>query len=161
VSDNVVQLAKQLEFKYMDNLKKAENGDQDAFKELLQFHVMTDGVDGLNHAVTCLELINIANDENSALAIRLLKPKLKTLLLERYQLAQGRTQQEALRKPIADWAPMTWAALNNLPIPGLCDMTKETPMTKPGNKAAPKPANATTDNPAVAPRPNTATDERH
>lgn len=150
VADGVLQLAKQLDFKYMDLLKKAENGDRDALKELLQFSIMTDGVDGLNHGVTCLELIDVANDENFALTVRLLKPKLKSLLLERLTLAQGRTTREALRKPLSDWAPMSWAAVNNLPVPGLCDITKEIPVPKPGNNAdGSKAGLSPSDNPAA------------
>jgi hypothetical protein len=60
-------------------------------------------------------------------------------------LAQGRTTNESLRAALSTWAPMTWASLNNLPIPGECDMKSEE-MQKPG-MIKPGQAPAATDSP--------------
>lgn len=125
VSESLLRFSDLMKFKYMDVLKTAEAGDVASIKSLLEFHGTTDGKDALNHAVTCLELIPVAGDENYAYAVKNVKPKLKTLLLERFALAQGRTQKTGLQKPMKDWAPMTWASLNDLPIPGACDISTE------------------------------------
>jgi hypothetical protein len=140
ISQSVLEVSNTLHFKYYDFLKKAKNSDQDALKELLLFHKSIDGTDALNHSVTCLELIPVANDENFALTVRRLNPKLKSILLDRILMAQSRTRRKELQKPMDTWAPMSWAALNDKPIPGMCDMTQEKPRTKPGQKAAESPA---------------------
>jgi hypothetical protein len=125
VSESLLRFSEQMGFKYMDVLKKAEAADILSIKSLLEFHGTTDGKDALNHAVTCIELLPVAGDENYAYAAKNVKPKLKKLLLERFAIAQGRTQKTGLQKPMKDWAPMTWAALNDLPIPGACDISTE------------------------------------
>jgi len=146
VSESVVRFAEQMGFKYVEVLEKAKKGDRKAIRDFLEFHGTTDGMDAINHAVTCLELIPVAGDENMALTCKYVKPKLNQVLLERFTLAQGRTHNEDLRKPMAEWAPMTWAAINNLPIPGLCDMKSEVKMEKPNQpKAAEVPVDKATE----------------
>lgn len=118
VAEGVLKLAKLMAFDYTGNLEKAKGGDQAALKALFDFFGATDGIDRQNHALTCLELIPVAFDEHFSLALSGAKPKLKVLMLEQLQLAQGRTKKEALQKPLADWAPETWRALNGLPVKG-------------------------------------------
>jgi hypothetical protein len=116
VAPTLVKFATQMGFKYEPTLEKAKKGDLNAIKDMMEFHGTTDGTDALNHAQTCLELIPVATDDRIGLACQNLKPKLKTLLLERFTLAQGRTKNTELQKPLKDWAPGTWAVLNNLPF---------------------------------------------
>jgi hypothetical protein len=78
----------------------------------LEFSGTVDGTESLQHATTCLELIPLATDEKMGAVISSLKPKLKTILLDRIQLAQGRTKKENLIKPLQEWAPLTWKALH-------------------------------------------------
>lgn len=113
VAPSLVKFAGQMGFKYNEVLEKAKKGDIDAIKAMMEFHGTADGVDGLNHAQTCLELIPVASDLRVSQACRNLKPKLKELLIERFNLAQSRTQIADLKKPLKDWAPQTWGALNN------------------------------------------------
>lgn len=108
----VLKTAEWAGFKYMDNIKLALAGDQKAIKALLEFSGTVDGVESLQHATTCIELIPIAADDKFGSVISSLKPKLKTALLERFQLAQARTKKEELRKPLQEWAPLCWKALN-------------------------------------------------
>lgn len=117
VSEGVLKLADWAKFDYAGRLAKAKTGDVEAIQALIGFHAVADGVDGLNHGVTCLELIPVVGDEVFASAVPVFKPKLKKLLLDRLILAQGRTRKEALRQSMTHWAPATWAALNDLPAP--------------------------------------------
>lgn len=117
VSEGVLKLAEWAKFDYMGQLSKAKTGDTEAIKALIGFHSIADGVDGLNHAVTCLELIPVAGDAVFASAAPVFKPGLKKLLLERLMLAQARTRKEELRKSMTDWAPITYAVLTDQPIP--------------------------------------------
>jgi hypothetical protein len=116
VAPSLVKFAGQMGFKYQEVLAKAKKGDIESIKQLMEFHGTADGTDGLNHAQTCLELIPSATDIKVALACQNLKPKLKELLLERFALAQGRTKNTDLQKPMKEWAPSTWASINNQPI---------------------------------------------
>jgi hypothetical protein len=62
-----------------------------------------------------LELIASDGDNPFAGALFLSKPKLRSVILDRLQLAQGRTKKEALRKPMSEWAPNTWDVLHGKP----------------------------------------------
>lgn len=117
ISEGVLKLADWAAFKYKDVLTRALGGDVAAIKEFVEFHAVADGRDGLNHGVTCLELIFVVGDEVFTSGILMCKPKLKELLLERLVLAQGRSKSEALKQSMTEWAPYTWAVLNNLPVP--------------------------------------------
>ena len=117
VSEGVLKLADWAKFDYRNQLDKAKTGDLEAVKALIDFHSVADGVDGINHGVTCLELIPVIGDETFASAIPVFKPKLKKLLLERLMLAQARTKKEALRQSLTNWAPASWAVLNDQPLP--------------------------------------------
>lgn|GEM_PF-2441177 len=112
VSDAVLKTAEWGGFKYMENLDKAQAGNQTAIKSLLEFSGTVEGAEALEHATTCLDLIPLATDEIMGSTISSVKPKLKTALLERFVLAQGRTKNVELQKPLAESAPLTWKALN-------------------------------------------------
>jgi len=117
VAPSLVKFADQMGFKYNEVLEKAKKGNIDAIKAMMEFHGTADGLDGLNHAQTCLELIPVATDLRFSQACQNLKPKLKELLIERFNLAQGRTQIAELKKPWKEWAPQTWGAINNQVVP--------------------------------------------
>jgi hypothetical protein len=146
VSDNVLKTAKWAKYPYDQTMRQAEACDLKSIESFLAFHGTVDGRDALDHATTCLELIPGATDDCFALAISRLKPKLKSVLLERLTLAQGQTSVEALHKPMAEWAPYSWAALNNRPIPEAKDlkifncMQDKTKSNEPLGPTAPSPA---------------------
>lgn len=112
ISNDVLKTAEWAGFKYMEKLDLAQSGDQQAVKALYEFSGTVDGKEALQHATTCIELIPFATDEKVGAVISSLKPKLITILLDRFQLAQGRTQKEELKKPMQEWAPLTWRALH-------------------------------------------------
>lgn len=113
VFESVLSTASWANFKYKDQLALAKKGDQKALTALLDFSGTVDGRAALDHSVTLLELIVSTGDNAFSLAVKSSKAKLKSILLDRLQLAQGRTKKEELRQPMHAWAPMTWAALNN------------------------------------------------
>ncbi len=112
VSSAVLKTAEWAGFKYMENLELAKTGEPKALKAIFDFHGTVDGVESLQHATTCIELIPFATDERVGVVISNLKPKLKKVMLDRFQLALVRTKKEELRKPLQEWAPLTWKALN-------------------------------------------------
>jgi hypothetical protein len=114
VSEKVLKTAEWAKFKYMDELALAQSGDLAAIKRMLEFSKMVDGGETIDHALTCLELIPVAGDDNFAAVIAGLSPKLKEVLLKRFNFAQGRSEKETLRLPMTVWAPNTWGALNGL-----------------------------------------------
>ena len=117
ISNDVLKTADWAGIKYKDEVKRASSGNIKSIEKLFDFHRYVDGVQSLDHAVTLLEIIPQAKDRNVATAVQYLKPKLKKVALDRLTLAQGRTQKEDLRKPLANWAPLTWAVLNGRPLP--------------------------------------------
>ncbi len=112
VFESVLATAKWANFKYEDQLILAKQGDHKATLKLLEFSGTVDGVEALDHSVTLLELIASGGDITFAAAVNMTKPTLKKVLLDRLQLAQGRTKKVALQKPLAEWAPTTWDVLN-------------------------------------------------
>jgi hypothetical protein len=112
IFQSVLKVADVAKFKYMDAMASAKAGDVSSMQKLLDFNRVVEGVDALNHAVTCLELIPVAGDHIFGTAVYLCPPKLKEVLLERLMLAQGRTKKLYLRQPLANWAPSTWSYLN-------------------------------------------------
>lgn len=131
VSQSVLTTAQWAGFKYNEQLSLARQGDMKAVEELLNFNGTVDGREGLDHAVTCLELIPFSSDLVFAAALNKGKPALKKLLLERLTLAQGRTKTEALRKPLQEWAPLTWAVLNGQPFEPSDESSDECMISKP------------------------------
>ncbi|MCK6692504.1 MAG: hypothetical protein L6Q97_10420 [Thermoanaerobaculia bacterium] len=117
ISKSVLKTADWANFEYKDVLKKAIAGNEEAIQQLFKFNNAVDGVEGIEHNVTCLELIPLASDLKVANALVFTKPKLKQVVLSRMILAQGKTQKPELKKPMESWAPRTWAVLNNKPLP--------------------------------------------
>lgn len=112
VSNAVLKTAETFDFKYMDVLTKAKTGNIQSIQEFIRFHKYVDDMEAINHGVSCLELISFASDAKFAAACKLSTVNLRKVLAERLQQAQGKTKKEDLRKPLKDWAPMTWTALN-------------------------------------------------
>lgn len=117
ISKSVLKTADWANFEYRDVLKKAIAGNEEAIQQFFKFNNAVDGVEGIEHNVTCLELIPLASDTKVASALIFTKPKLKQVVLSRIVLAQGKTQKPELKKPMESWAPRTWAVLNNKPVP--------------------------------------------
>ena len=109
---NVLKTADLANFNYKEMIENAKAGDVTSIYKLLDFHRMVDGVDGLNHAVTCLELIPLTGDKAFAAAVYRCSPKLRKLLTDRLMLAQVRSKKTFLRESLTHWAPATWAYLN-------------------------------------------------
>jgi|GEM_PF-2744893 len=131
VSQSVLSTAQWAGFKYREQLDLARQGDMRAVEEILNFNGTVDGREGLDHAVTCLELIPFSSDLVFAGALNKGKPALRKLMLERLTLAQGRTKTEALRKPLSEWAPLTWAVLNGQPFEPSDTSSDECMMSRP------------------------------
>lgn len=112
VSDSVIKLAETFDIKYMELLEKAKKGDVNSIKEIIRFNRIADGVDGLDHAVTCLELIPFAGDAAFAQGCQSVTPNMRKYLADRLSMAQGRTKKTELQQPLKSWAPQTWAILN-------------------------------------------------
>ena len=113
---NVLKMADLASFKYTDAIAKAKAGDAVSIYKLLDFHRVVDGVDALNHAVSCLELIPLAGDRPFAEGVSRCPPALKKVVLDRLILAQGRTKKTFLRQNMTQWAPFSWAYLNGQAI---------------------------------------------
>ena len=112
VSDAVQKTAKWAGFDYDGVLARAKTGDYKAILEFLEFHGTLDGMDGINHGTTCLELVAVATDDHFASVCQILKPKLRDVVLERMMQGASRTKNPALNnKSLTETCPMTWAAL--------------------------------------------------
>jgi hypothetical protein len=131
VSSSVLSTAQWAGFKYREQLDLARQGDMRAVEEMLNFNGTVDGREGLDHAVTCLELIPYSSDLVFAAALNKGKPTLRKLMLERLPLAQGRTKVETLKKPLSEWAPLTWAVLNGQPFEPADTSSDECMMSRP------------------------------
>lgn len=127
ISKDVLKTAEWADIKYKDLVKKASAGNKSSITTLFDFHRFVDGVEGLDHGVTCLELIPLAGDKAVAQSIYILKPKLKKVVLDRLILAQGRTQKVELREALSKWAPMTWEVVNGRPLPAAASGESEAP----------------------------------
>jgi len=117
VFPGVLKAAEWAGFDYNGTLNKALTGDYYAVQKLLDFHTVVDGANGINHGVTCLEIIPIIGDELFATGCSYMKPKLQKTALDRIILGQGRTQKEELRQSLTNWAPLTWSVLNGNGMP--------------------------------------------
>lgn len=108
---NVIKTADLIKVQYKELVAQAKSGDVASMHKLLDFSRIVDGVDGLNHAVTCLEILPLMGDASFASAVSLCQPKLKKLILDRLILAQGRTKKTFLRQSLTNIAPLTWEQL--------------------------------------------------
>lgn len=133
VSGAVLATAEWANFKYMEKLEAAKKRDHRALKELFEFSGTVDGREAIQHTATLLELIPFVTDDlNGTIISNTLKPKLKTILLERFQKAQELTKKEDLQKPLEAWAPMTWKALNGEKVMCSTCLTQGGSLSKPG-----------------------------
>jgi hypothetical protein len=117
VSEAVLKTAGLVKFPYKETLAKARKGDLMATREFMEFHRVVDGVEAIQHGLTCLELIPHAGDDIVAQALTTARPRMRQVILERLQLAQVRTRQEALKRPMSEWAPQTQTVLSPTPSP--------------------------------------------
>lgn len=117
VSPSVLKTAEWAGFDYKGTLDKALAGDPMSIQKFMKFHGTVDGVEGLSHGVTCLEMIPLIGDETFASACVNLSPKLHKLMLDRLMQAQGRTKKEELRQSLTNWAPLTWSVINGKGMP--------------------------------------------
>lgn len=136
VSGAVLATAEWANFKYMDKVNAAKKRDHRALKELFEFSGTVDGKEATQHAVTLLELIPFVTDDLYGTIISsMVKPKLKTVMLERIQKAQELTKKEDHQKPLQEWAPMTWKALNGEKVMcSTCLKQGDGTLSKPGSQ---------------------------
>lgn len=134
----VLKTAEWSGFNYKGTLDKALTGDAAAIQNFIKFHSVVDGVDGINHGVSCLETIPIVGDEAFASACLNVNIKLHKIVLDRLVLAQGRTKKEGLRKSLTDWAPLTWSVLNGNGLPATEGQISPDEKQKLINDSAPK-----------------------
>lgn len=146
ISPAALKTAEWSGFKYREVLDKAKTGDLEAIKQFLNFHRVVDGADAVGHAVSCLELIPVVGDYKYALAVQSCKPNLKLVLKARLVMAQGHTKKTELVKPLEQWAPNVWAAVDGKPLVSSPADSSEVGMTK------------ASDANMFPPRPNTAAD---
>ncbi|MCC7246061.1 MAG: hypothetical protein IT269_10300 [Saprospiraceae bacterium] len=137
IGDGMQRQAQWAKFDYTDVLERAKKGEYKAIKDFLEFSAVVDGVDALDHAVTCIELLQYASDYRYSSVLQILKPNLRNVLKDRFQLAQGRTKVEELSKPMAQWAPMSWAILNDQKAPEGVDPHNFEMNKRKANKTAP------------------------
>lgn len=147
VSPAVLKTAEWAGFDYKGTLDKALAGDAMSIQKFLKFHGTVDGVEGISHGVSCLEMIPIVGDEVFAGACLNLSANLHKVLLDRLMQAQGRTKKEELRKSLTNWAPLTWSVINGkgMPNAGGAAIQQVPEPTKPGapgsDAAMPAPSN--------------------
>ncbi|MBK9337697.1 MAG: hypothetical protein IPM98_14485 [Lewinellaceae bacterium] len=113
ISENVLKVADQLKLDYKGMVKKAASKDTKALRDILEFGRILEKWEVAEHAVTCLELIPPATDEVYAKVVEACDNKFKTTMRIWITSAQEHTQKEHLKKPLSEWAPYTWEALNN------------------------------------------------
>lgn len=139
ISQEVLNTAEWAKFDYTEKVKKAHSGDVLALKSLFEFNKSLEGKEAVLHGVTCLELIPFLPGDQVGAMIGGLKPKLKPVLLERLQQAQTKTQKENLQKPMSEWAPLVWKALNGERVVCTSCMHLQGDMSAPPQKAGQKP----------------------
>jgi hypothetical protein len=144
ISQEVLLTAEWAKYDYAEKVKKAHAGDVLALKSLFEFNNSVEGKEAILHGVTCLELIPSIPGDQAGAMITGLKPKLKPILLERLQEAQKKTQKEDLKKPITDWAPLVWKALNGERVVCTSCMHLQGDMSMPPQKPGQKPSATST-----------------
>lgn len=125
VSKSVLKTAEWANFKYKEVLDKSIAGDIQALTSFFKFNSAVDGVEAIDHNITCLELIPLATDDKVATALLATNHRLRKLVMDRLVLAQGKTQKTELKKPLESWAPKTWAIISNKPLPAPQVSTEE------------------------------------
>jgi hypothetical protein len=117
ITDELLRLSEFAKMDYKATLSNCKKGDKTALLEFFDFHRIVEEKSAVEHSLVCLDMIAASNDAVVSDVCSSLKPKLKTLVVERLTAAQPKSAKPALQKPMSEWAPKTWAALNNLPIP--------------------------------------------
>jgi len=113
ITPDLIRLSEFMKFDYKGTLEKCKKGDEQAIVDFLDFHRIVDGNSSLEHATICLEMIPAASDAVVAKVCKTLKDKLKIMVRDRFVEAQKVTKKPELQKGMSEWAPRTWAALNN------------------------------------------------
>jgi len=117
ITPELLRLSEFVKMDYAATLSKCKKGYKTALLEFFDFHRIVEEKSAVEHSLVCLDMIAASDDADVSEVCSSLKPKLKTLVLERLVAAQPKAAKPALQKPMSEWAPKTWAALNNLPIP--------------------------------------------
>lgn len=117
ITPDLIRLSEFIKMDYKATLANCKKGDKTALLEFFDFHRIVEEKSAVEHSLVCLDMIAASDDGVVAEVCSSLKPKLKTLVLERLTAAQPKSSKPALQKNMSEWAPKTWAALNNLPIP--------------------------------------------
>jgi hypothetical protein len=157
VSNSVVDQAAVFNIDYGKALDEAKTGRIEPVMKFINIHKYVDGVSGLEHGLACIELIPLIGDGNFAQACSMVKPGMRKLLVERLPLSQARSKNTALHAPLKDWAPLTWATINEQPIPAQKDsngndITKPNPTPSeetPGGLESSKKTGSQGEKPAV------------
>ncbi len=113
ITPDLIRLSEFMKFDYKGTLEKCKKGDEQAIADFLDFHRIVDGNSSVEHATICLEMIPAASDAVVAKVCKTLKEKLKIMVRDRLVEAQKATKKPELQKSMSEWAPLTWAALNN------------------------------------------------
>lgn len=113
VTAELIRLSEFAKMDYKAVLAKCKKGDQMAITEFFDFHRIVEEKSAVEHSLVCLDMIAAAGDDNVVGVCVGLKGKLKTLIRERLVAAQPKSAKPELQKSMSEWAPKTWAALNN------------------------------------------------
>ena len=113
ITPELIRLSEFIKLDYKTTLANCKKGDQQAILEFLDFHRIVEEKSAVEHSLVCLDMIAAAGDDNVVNVCVGLKEKLKVLIRERLVAAQAKSTNPQLQKSMSEWAPKTWAALNN------------------------------------------------
>ena len=113
ITPELLRLAEFAKMDYKATLAKCKKGDQQAIAEFFDFHRIVEEKSAVEHSLVCLDMIAASGDGNVAEVCKGLKDKLKVMVRERLAAAQPKSMKPELQKDMGEWAPKTWAALNN------------------------------------------------
>ena len=113
ITPELLRLAEFSKMDYNAVLAKCKKGDQQAILEFFDFHRIVETQSAVEHSLVCLDMIAASGDGNVAEVCKTLKDKLKVMVRERLVAAQPKSLKPELQKSMSEWAPKTWAALNN------------------------------------------------
>lgn len=113
ITPELIRLAEFAKMDYKATLAKCKKGDQQAIMEFFDFYRIVENKSAIEHSLVCLDMIATSGDGNVAEVCKGLKEKLKVMVREQLVAAQPKSANPALQKSMSEWAPKTWAALNN------------------------------------------------
>jgi hypothetical protein len=113
ITADLIRLSEFSKMDYKSVLEKCKKGDQQAIMDFLDFHRIVEMQSAVDHSLVCLDMIAVSGDGNVAEVCKTLKDKLKVMVRERLVAAQPKSLKPELQKSMSEWAPKTWAALNN------------------------------------------------